>query len=148
MTSRIHIDANIPIYAMGREHPLREPALQVLQLAADHSSAFFTDAEVLQEIVHRHVALKRWPAAHTYFRQFLVLMSGRIEPMYVSDVENTGFLATRYQDLSARDLVHLAVMQRVGATKIVSADSGFDAVSGIERLDPMKVDEWRDTVTA
>ena len=39
-------------------------------------------------------------------------------------------------------------MQRFGITRIVSTDPGFDGLPGIERLDPMKVDEWRDTVTA
>jgi predicted nucleic acid-binding protein len=148
MTSPIHIDANIPIYGMGREHPLREPSLAVLLLAAEHPSAFFTDAEVLQEIVHRHMALRRWPEAYPYFQQFVVLMSGRIEPMLASDVQDTALFATRYEHLTARDLVHVAIMQRVGARRIVSADTGFERLEGIERLDPMKVDEWRETVTA
>jgi predicted nucleic acid-binding protein len=74
-------------------------------------------------------------------------MEGRVEPISGSDVIQAARLADRLQ-LAARDLIHLAVMNRLGTTRIVSADSGFDKVHGMERLDPMKVDEWRDTVTA
>jgi len=41
-----------------------------------------------------------------------------------------------------RDLVHLAVMRRAGCTHIVTADRGFDGLSGIQRLDPLDVDRW------
>ncbi|MCL4540923.1 MAG: hypothetical protein M1396_01050 [Chloroflexi bacterium] len=34
MTSPIFIDTNIPLYVLGRPHPLREPCSEVLRLAA------------------------------------------------------------------------------------------------------------------
>ena len=36
--------------------------------------------------------------------------------------------------MSARDLVHWAVMQRVGAERIITADTDFDRLPGVERL--------------
>jgi predicted nucleic acid-binding protein len=36
--------------------------------------------------------------------------------------------------LSARDAVHLAVMQRHGITRILSFDTGFDGIVGVERI--------------
>jgi predicted nucleic acid-binding protein len=30
----IHIDANVPIYAAGREHPLKAPCQELVRLAA------------------------------------------------------------------------------------------------------------------
>jgi predicted nucleic acid-binding protein len=38
------------------------------------------------------------------------------------------------QAFSARDAIHLAVMERHDITRIVSFDTGFDGVPGIERL--------------
>ena len=145
-TSRILIDTNIPVYAAGRPHALRAPARFVLELAARKSSAFFTDAEVLQELLHRYLALRMWDRFRSRFDAFAALMSGRVEPVLADDVQGAGALADRYQRLSARDLVHIAVMQRVGSTRIVSADAGFDLVAEIERLDPAHVDEWAPTV--
>jgi hypothetical protein len=39
-----------------------------------------------------------------------------------------------YEALSARDAIHLAVMESHGIHRIVSADKGFDRIPGIERL--------------
>ena len=36
--------------------------------------------------------------------------------------------------LLARDAVHLAVMQRHGITRILSFDTGFDGIVGVERI--------------
>ena len=36
--------------------------------------------------------------------------------------------------LSARDALHVAVMQKAGVSRILSFDDGFDSLSGIERL--------------
>ena len=49
-------DANVPIYAAGREHENKEPCVRVLMMAAEHSLSFVTDVEVLQELLHRYVA--------------------------------------------------------------------------------------------
>lgn len=147
MISPILIDANIPIYAMGREHAMKEPSLRILDLATEFPRSFLTDAEVLQELIHRSLALRQWPQTRPYFFEFAILMSGRVESMTAEDVERAAVLADGYSFLSARDLIHLAVMQRVGCTRIATADSAFDHIDGIERLDPMRFDEWAPSIT-
>jgi uncharacterized protein len=144
----VFLDANIQTYSAGRDHPMREPSRRILAIAADNPDAFVTDAEVVQELLHRYLALRHWPLGRDSIAEFVALMTGRIEPMFAGDVERAARLADRYPSLSARDLVHAAVMFRVGSSRIVTADAEFDLIEGIERLDPMKVDEWRDTVTA
>lgn len=37
-------------------------------------------------------------------------------------------------DLSARDALHVAVMRRMGITRIFSFDAGFDAIEGVDRV--------------
>ena len=58
MAFPLFVDANIPFYAAGRPHPLKEPCQQIVALAARHPRAFVTDAEVLQELLHRYVAIR------------------------------------------------------------------------------------------
>jgi len=70
-------------------------------------------------------------------------MADRTESILPGDVGQAARLADAYPQLSARDLIHVAVMKRVSATRIVSADRGFDAVADIERLDPADVGRWR-----
>ena len=73
-------------------------------------------------------------------------MRQRVEPVYASDVEQAASLVEQYPRLSARDLLHLAVMLRVGVNRIISADQGFDGVTQLERLDPASLRMWRDRI--
>jgi len=144
----IFIDANAPMYTVGAAHPLKAPSIEVLRLIQESPGAFVTSAEVLQEIIHRYLAIRAWPRGRKVLERFARLMRGRIEPIYERDVHEAARLADGYSDLSARDLLHAAVMNRLGVRQIVSTDNDFDNLPGIERLDPMRVDEWRDRVTA
>jgi predicted nucleic acid-binding protein len=138
------LDANVPIYAAGRPHRLKEPSSQVLMLAAERPASFVTDAEVLQELLHRYLALRLWPQGREAFHRFADLMRERVEPVQASDVEQAALLADEYPELGARDLLHAAVMRRLGVRRLVSADAGFDRLSALERLDPADVETWRD----
>lgn len=145
MTSRIFIDSNIPMYAAGREHPLKNPSVEILSRIADHPGLFFTSAEVLQEILHRYLSLGRLEDGRGILTRFAKLMRGRIEPIHGEDVERAMSMAEKYSPgLSARDLLHAAVMLRTGAERIVSYDTDFDLISteGIIRLDPSVVENW------
>lgn len=144
MTFRILIDANVPIYVFGRPHRLQGPCREVLRLAGERPDYFLTSAEVLQELLHRYVSIRQWPEGRLATTDFANLMSERIEPLLVDDVIAAGELALRYPTLSARDLVHVAVAMRAGASHIVSADTAFDVVEEVARLDPLLVDDWRD----
>ena len=136
------IDANVPIYAAGREHPHKKPCADILVLVADNPRLFVTDAEVLQELVHRYLAQGRWVLGHEVLRAFALVMQERIEPVYAGDILAAADLADRHLGVSSRDLVHAAVMLRLEVEQVVSADTDFDRIPGITRLDPMLVGEW------
>ena len=105
-----------------------------------------TDSEVLQEIIHYYTVGRRWPQGRIVLVQFAETMQGRIEPVYAEDTILAGELVDRYPGIEARDLVHTAVMRRLGITSIISADTGFDRIDGIERLDPARLDEWEHSI--
>lgn len=144
--SRAFVDANVPIYAAGRDHPLREPCKEVLELAARRPGVSFTDAEVLQEMLHRYLSLKKWPAGKQVVIDFAAVMRGGIEAVRGEDVEHACALADGYAPrLAARDLLHAAVMLRMGSDTIITADADFDDLQseGIARLDPAEIAAWR-----
>ena len=142
----IFLDANVPMYAGGAAHSLRQPSIDILRLAQLNPASFTTNAEVLQEILHRYVSINRWQDGRRILLAFARLLRGRIEPIYTRDVLQAAQLADRLSGLEARDYLHVAVMSRLGVSRIVSTDRKLDSVPSIERLDPMKVDEWRETV--
>lgn len=146
MSPAVFLDTNVPIYAAGRPHPLKEPCAEILLLAAEHPRAFVTDAEVLQELLHRYLALGLWPQGREVFRAFAELMQERVETIQAADVARAGDLADAYPELGGRDLLHAAVMKRLDIHHLISADKGFDRVPEVERLDPARLSDWRHTV--
>ena len=148
MTPAAFIDANVPIYASGRESPYKQPCARVLMMAAEHPESFVTDAEVFQELLHRYLSLERWALGREIFNGFAEVMRDRIEPVYVGDVDLAARLADEHRTVSARDLVHAAVMHRLGTNQIVSSDADFDRLPGISRLNPAQVGEWGDSILA
>ena len=102
-----------------------------------------TDAEVLQELLHRYLSLRLWPLGREAFHQFSELMQERIEAVQAADVRHAAGLADDYQELDARDQLHAAVMRRLSLHRLISADTRFDRVPEIERLDPAQLAEWQ-----
>jgi predicted nucleic acid-binding protein len=56
----ILIDGNIFMYAAGAEHPHKAPCVALLRRVALGETEAAVDAEVLQEILHRYRAIRRW----------------------------------------------------------------------------------------
>ena len=59
--SSVFIDANVPMYASGRAHPLQEPAQRAITALATGDLDGVTDAEVFQEILYRYFRAIRSP---------------------------------------------------------------------------------------
>ena len=143
MTSVAFVDANIPIYAAGRDHEYKEPCARIIRVIANSPANFITDAEVLQELMHHYLRRHRWAIGREIFRRFETLLQGHIEPIYPEDVSLAAQLAEQGNQSSSRDLVHASVMKRYGANLCISADTDFDRIPGIRRLDPMQLDDWQ-----
>jgi predicted nucleic acid-binding protein len=129
----IFIDSNIPMYLVGAAHPNKDAARHLLEQVIAQGSRLVTDAEVLQEILHRYYAIQRTDAIQPAF-DLLRGVTDEIFPIEPADVERAKTLLLGLPGLSARDAVHAAVMRRRGVGRILSFDSGFDQVAGLERI--------------
>lgn len=129
----IFVDSNIPMYLVGAPHPHKADARRLLEQAVAAGERLVTDAEVLQEILHRYVAIGRRDAIQPAFDALLGVVD-EVFDVTLPDVERAKTVVLGLPDLSARDAVHLAVMQRCGTRCIISFDAGFDSVPGVSRL--------------
>jgi predicted nucleic acid-binding protein len=129
----ILVDSNIPMYLVGASHPHKLDAQRLLESALSARERLVTDAEVLQEICHRYVAINRREAIQPAFDAILGVVDD-VLPIARTDVEQAKDILLRYQNLSARDALHVAAMARHDITELMSFDRGFDAYPGIERL--------------
>lgn len=129
----ILVDSNIPIYLVGAAHPHKLEAQRLLESALSAGERLVTDAEVLQEICHRYVAINKREAIQPAFDAILGVVDD-VLAIERTDVEHAKDTVLRYQSLSARDALHLAVMARHDITQLTSFDRGFDDYPGIKRL--------------
>lgn len=134
--STVFIDANIPMYAAGAAHPLREHSQQLIRALAAGQLDGVTDAEVFQEILYRYFHIGERVKGFRVFDGFYRVMLGRILPVEDADVYEARSVAERYPTLNPRDAIHAALMARHGIQDIVTADTHFEAVEGIRRIDP------------
>lgn len=146
MTVAVFIDTNIPVYAVGREHRYRASCLRILGTVAENRHAFVTNSEVMQEIIHYYINSRRWAEGQMVLNRFTESMHDRIEPVYANDVLLAAEMVDLYQDMDARDLIHVAVMRRLGISRIITADKDFDRIDDIQRLDPLELDQWENSM--
>ncbi len=129
----IFVDSNIPMYLVGAPHPHKADAQRLLERCIGERQRLVTDAEVLQEILHRYVAIDRRDAIQPAFDAILGVVD-EVFPVETAAVERAKSIVLGSRRLSARDALHLSVMERQRIGKILSFDSGFDGFPGIERL--------------
>jgi uncharacterized protein len=129
----IFIDSNIPMYLVGGPHPHKADTRQLLEKLISERQRLVSDAEVLQEILHRYVAINRRDAIQSAFDALLGI-TDEIFPIDRSVTQRAKEIIVGHRKLSARDAVHLAVMEHHKIERILSFDSGFDGFPGISRL--------------
>ena len=129
----ILIDSNVPMYLVGASHPHKTDAERILERLVRLRERLVTDAEVLQEVLRRYVAIDRRDAIQPAFDALLAVVD-EVLPVGGKTVERAKQIVQAYRRLSARDAVHLAIMEEHGIERVLSFDTGFDSFPGIKRL--------------
>lgn len=129
----IFIDANVPMYLLGRDHPHKLDAQSVLERLAGERLRLTTSSEVFQEILHRYLSIDRRDKIEPTF-ELLRRIVDDVLAIEEADVFAAKGIVHAHSGLSARDALHVAVMRRYQITEILSFDRGFDAIGGIRRL--------------
>lgn len=130
----VFIDSNVPMYVVGAAHPNKDRAIGLLADLSAQGERFVTDIEVYQEILHRYASIRRFDLIDDPFRA-LDEVVGEVLPFGVHEVRTARSLIAEVPNLSARDALHVAVMNAAGIERILSFDRVFDACPGIERLE-------------
>ena len=130
----IFLDSNIPMYLVGSAHPRKIDARRILEQSIAAGERLATDAEVLQEILHRYVAINRRDAIQPAF-EVILKITDQIFPVEREDAERAKDIVLGYPSLSARDALHIAVMERHGISTILTFDRGYAQYPSITVLD-------------
>ena len=129
----ILVDSNVPMYLVGAPHPHKVDARRLLEEAVADHRRLVTDAEVLQEILHRYVAIGRRDAIQPCFEVLLEVVD-EVLAVDLEAVHRAKEIVLARPRLTARDAIHLAVMEGHGIEEILSFDHHLDGQPGVRRL--------------
>ena len=131
--ARLVVASNIPMYIVGAAHPHKLDSQRLLEESITRGEKLVTDCEVLQEILHRYAAIGRRNAIQPAFEALLGIVD-EVFPIEFREVSKAREVVLGNEKISARDAIHIAVMERHGVGRILSFDAGFDGFPGIERI--------------
>lgn len=129
----IFVDSNIPMYLVGAAHPHKTESQVLLERLIAAGRRLVTDAEVLQEILHRYTSIEKREAIGPALEVTLGIVD-EVFPIEKADVLRASEIARNRALISARDAVHIAVMERYGIRSILSFDRDFDRWPGLQRI--------------
>jgi hypothetical protein len=129
----IFVDAHVAMYLVGAAHPHKVDAQRRLEALVAERLRLVTDAEALNEILHRYTALDR----RGYIQLATDALLGVVDdvlPITRESVERAKQLVLQYPTLPVRAAMHVAVMQQHAIDTLLSFDAGYDRVPGLTRL--------------
>lgn len=134
--NRYLVDTNVFLYARGKDHPYRAPCRAVLRVARDKKLVLEGSIEVVQEF--SYVLLQRGLDRSSALEEADEVRS-QCRQLHAFDIDVLAqaiILLRTYEQLGVRDAIHGATAMRAGLTSILSADSVFDALDEVNRVDP------------
>lgn len=135
----IVLDTTVLVYAVGVEHPLREPCRTVVGAVRDGALAATTTVEVIQELAHVRARRRGRPEGARLAQDYAVLLA----PLLVvddADLRAGLDLFEHHDNLGAFDAVLAAAALRNEAVGLVSTDRAFARVDGLAHVDPASAD--------
>ena len=121
------------MYLIGAAHPHKTDAQILLERLIGAGQRLVTDAEVLQEILHRYTAINKRDAIRPAFQVTFDIID-EIFSIGKPEVLRASEIVQNRAATSARDAVHISVMERHGIRSILSFDCDFDRWPGLERI--------------
>jgi len=129
----VFIDSNVAMYLVGAAHPNKVDAQRRLESLVSARTRLVTDAEALNEILHRYAALDR----RGYIQLAMDALLRVVDDVLAVDrdgLERAKQLVLQYPTLPVRVALHAAVMQQHGIDTLLSFETAFERVPGLTRL--------------
>lgn len=138
MSEPYFVDTNILMYAVGTEHLLKKPCLEILEKISRDEIVVVTDTEVFQEIAYRYWSQRKWAVAVQVLKDYQSLFR-EIYPIEKRQLDDYYTLLTDYDFLSPRDAIHIAVMRAHQLTRVLTADRDFQRLPFLKASLPDQV---------
>ena len=127
---RVFIDANIPMYAAGSEHPNKEPAKKILEKISIKQVFGVTSAEVLQEILHRYQSINMLSSGIAIFEEFSNIVDEVLQINF-KILEGAKNILSNNPGILTRAAIHVATMEYHNIDYIATFDRHFEHFKNI-----------------
>ena len=133
----ILLDSDIFLYAAGRPSAWRDPCQGVLRRLVEEEPGLVsrTDAAVLRELLEHGRAVGA-PATGRALFDAVAALGIPILPLGEQEMRRGREILDEMPAMDTRVAAHAGIMRANGIERVLSYDEGFDAVPGIERLEP------------
>ncbi len=131
----IFVDTTVLVYAVGSQHPYRDPCRRLVGAISQGDVRATTTIEVIQEFAHVRARRRgREDAAQlaSSYADLLAPLSHAGDAHLRAGLE----LWRRHREIGCFDAVLAAVARDLGASTIVSADRAFGNVQGVAHAVP------------
>lgn len=123
----IVVDTTVLVYALGTEHPAREPSRRLIDAIGRGEVGGTTTPEVIQEFAHVYSRRRPRAIAARHAGRYADLLAPLL-PVGSDELESGLHLFERNEALGAFDAVLAATALAADAEALVSADRGFASV--------------------
>ena len=133
----IVLDTTVLVYAVGSEHPLRDPCRTIIRAVQTGDLVARTTIEVIQEFAHVRARRRGRHEASILAHEY----AGLLQPLIVLDeldLKRGLELFERQERLGAFDALLAAAVARRGGRAVISADEAFTGIPGLVALDPRR----------
>ncbi len=131
MPDPVFVDANAVMYLIGAPHPNRDRAQALLDDLVVGRTRLVTDAEVFQELLWRYSRGNR-PTAIADAFETMKALADEVFPVGMAELDAARDLVAA--GIGPRDAIHAACMRAHRIGRILTFDTGFDRIPGIERI--------------
>jgi predicted nucleic acid-binding protein len=131
----IVLDTTVLVYAVGADHPLREPCQSLIRAITDGTILATTTIEVIQEFTHVRARRRDRKDAAGLARDYIELLS----PLLIVEETDLREGLRLYEEgtgFGAFDAILAAATHAAGADTLVSADTSFAGIAAIHHVVP------------
>jgi predicted nucleic acid-binding protein len=126
------VDTNVLIYQLT-DSEYREPCATIVGAIAERRAEGYVSTAILEEVWHLELG-RRIPGLDGVTSDLYEIFSPLLS---VNDDVFRRALELEAAGIGSNDRIHAATCQEWGIKTIVSADSGFDQVRALRRVDPL-----------
>lgn len=136
---RFLFDTGVFVYALGGDHPYREPCRAIMEDGRRGLLAAEASVELIHEFAY--VRLRKGVSRKVAAQDARdIAATSKLHTVQPRDIDRALQIWCDHERLDMRDAIFAAQALNRGIDAILSPDRGFEGIPGLQRIDPADAD--------